>query len=86
MTETVRISDDNQIKLSPETLASLGVKAGDQIEVTPIKDGHLEIRPRRRTFADLKGIVKLERPITVEELDSWVAEARGRISSDDQSS
>lgn len=79
MTETVKISPENQITLSAEALALLGVKAGDQVEIVPSQDGHLEIRPKRWTFADLKGIVKLDRPITAGELDEWVAEARGRI-------
>ena len=78
MTETVKISSGNQITLSDDALAKLGVKAGDQVDIISTQDGALEIRPKRRTFADLRGIVKLERPVTSEELDRWVAEARGR--------
>ena len=78
MTETVKISPDNQITLSSDALARLGVKAGDQVEIRTNEEGGLEIRPKRTTFADLKGIVKLDRPVTDEELDRWVAEARGR--------
>lgn len=79
MTETVKISADNRITLSADTLARLGVKAGDHLDIVGTNDGHLEIRPRRRTFLDLKGIVQLDRPVTPEELDRWVAEARGKI-------
>lgn len=79
MTETVRISSDNQITLSEETLALLGVKAGDQVEIVATGRKHLAIRPRQGTLADLKGIVRLEQPVTDEELGRWVAEARGRL-------
>ncbi|UIY28524.1 AbrB/MazE/SpoVT family DNA-binding domain-containing protein [Neorhizobium galegae] len=44
MTETVKISPENQITLSAEALALLGVKAGDQVDIVPSQDGHLEIR------------------------------------------
>jgi AbrB family looped-hinge helix DNA binding protein len=83
MTETVKISEDNRITLSAETLALLGVKAGDRVDIVGTEDGHLEIRPRRLTFSDLKGMVKLERPVTTEELDRWAAEARGGVAEGD---
>lgn len=78
MTETVRISPENQITLSSDALSRLGVKAGDQVEIRSNDAGGLEIRRKRTSFADLRGMVKLDRPITDEELDRWAAEARGR--------
>jgi bifunctional DNA-binding transcriptional regulator/antitoxin component of YhaV-PrlF toxin-antitoxin module len=79
MMETVRISPENQITLSSDSLARLGVKAGDQVEIRTNDEGGLEIRRKRTTFADLRGIVKLNRPVTDEELNRWATEARGRI-------
>ena len=76
MTETVKISSGNQITLSDDALAKLGVKAGDQVDIISTQDGALEIRPKRRTFADLRGIVKLEKPVTDEELKHWIDDAR----------
>lgn len=78
MTETVKISPENQITLSSDALTRLGVKAGDQVEIRSNDEGGLEIRRKRTRFSDLRGMVKLDRPVSDEELDSWAAEARGR--------
>ncbi|CZT35942.1 AbrB/MazE/SpoVT family DNA-binding domain-containing protein [Rhizobium sp. 9140] len=75
MGETVRIKAGT-ITVPESVLKTLGLKDGDAVEFVANDAGAVEIRKPGKSFEDLRGIVKFERPITGEELDDWIREAR----------
>jgi antitoxin PrlF len=85
MAETAKITSKNQITLPANVRKSLGVTTGDKVDFVRNAAGNFELRARRGTLADLLGIVKLDKPITSQELDQWIQDARdagGRMSDD----
>jgi bifunctional DNA-binding transcriptional regulator/antitoxin component of YhaV-PrlF toxin-antitoxin module len=75
MGETVRIKAGT-ITVPETVLKTLGLKDGDAIEFVSTDAGAIEVRKPGQSFEDLRGIVKLDRPVSGEELDAWIAEAR----------
>jgi AbrB family looped-hinge helix DNA binding protein len=76
MAESAKITSKNQITLPANVRKSLGVGTGDRVDFIPNAAGNFEIRARKGTFADLRGIIKLDRPIVDHELKAWIDEAR----------
>lgn len=76
MSETAKITAKNQITLPAEVRRSLGVTAGDNVDFVAKGAGVFELRARKETLADLRGIVRLPHKVTVEELDRWIDDAR----------
>ncbi|OLP62344.1 hypothetical protein BJF93_23590 [Xaviernesmea oryzae] len=85
MSSTVRITSKNQITLPPEVRHGLGVTAGDEIDIIETSAGVFEVRARRENFSALRGMVKLDRHVSVDDLDRWVAEARDAAYQDETS-
>jgi AbrB family looped-hinge helix DNA binding protein len=76
MAETAKITSKNQITLPANVRKSLGVRTGDKVDFVRNAAGNFELRARRGTFADLRGIVKLSEPVTGDDIDRWIEEAR----------
>lgn len=76
MAETAKITAKNQITLPANVRKSLGVGTGDRIDFIRTDAGNFELRARKETLADLRGIVKLAEPVTGQDIDRWIADAR----------
>ncbi|MDE1157920.1 MAG: AbrB/MazE/SpoVT family DNA-binding domain-containing protein [Neorhizobium sp.] len=76
MADTAKITTKNQITLPANVRKSLGVSTGDMVDFVRNEAGYFEVRARKYTFADLRGMVKLDRPVTDEELAQWIDDAR----------
>ncbi len=75
MGETVRIKAGT-ITLPEAVLKTLGLGEGDAVEIVTSETGVVELRRPGGGFKDLRGIIKLERPISGDELDQWIRDAR----------
>ncbi|NKN35721.1 AbrB/MazE/SpoVT family DNA-binding domain-containing protein [Agrobacterium sp. a22-2] len=86
MPETAKITSKNQITLPAEVRKSLGVGSGDVVDFVRNTSGNFELRVRRETLSDLRGILKADHSLTGHELETWIAEARaaGGEPSDDR--
>lgn len=79
MNHSIKVASDGQVTLPEDVRKALNVEAGGTLDLIENGEGRFELRPKGPTFADLRGIVKLDGPVTTEELDRWVADARGRL-------
>ncbi len=52
MTITLTVTAKGQITLRKEVLRHLGVQPGDKLNVDLLKDGRMQIRPKRGTSAE----------------------------------
>ena len=52
MTITLTVTAKGQITLRKEVLRHLGVQPGDKLNVDLLKDGRMQIRPKRGTAAE----------------------------------
>ncbi len=76
MGETVRIKAGT-ITLPEAVLKTLGLGEGDAVEIVTSETGVVELRRPGGGFKDLRGIIKLERPVSTEEIIGWVRDMRG---------
>lgn len=76
MGETVRIKAGT-ITLPEAVLKALGLGEGDAVEIVTSETGVVELRRPGGGFKDLRGIIKLERPVSTEEIIGWVRDMRG---------
>lgn len=76
MGETVRIKAGT-ITLPEAVLKTLGLGEGDAVEIVTSETGVIELRRPGGGFKDLRGIIKLERPVSTEEIIGWVRDMRG---------
>ncbi|SER64822.1 hypothetical protein [Rhizobium sp. NFR03] len=76
MGETVRIRAGT-ITVPESVLRTLGLKDGDAVEFVANEAGAVELRKPGKSFEDLRGIVKFERPVSTDELIGWIREMRG---------
>lgn len=76
MGETVRITAGT-ITVPETVLKTLGLKDGDAIEFVSNAAGAIEVRKPGKSFEDLRGIVKLDRPVSTDEIIGWVRDMRG---------
>ena len=77
MTVHATITSKNQMTVPAELRADLGLKPGDKVRLEKGADGTWRIA-KSPSLASLSGIIKLDRPISDEELRDWIAERRGR--------
>ena len=85
MNHSAKITSKGQITLPADLRKSLGLSAGDRVDFIRNEKGNYELKARKGTLADLWGIVKLDKPITSDELAEWIQEARasaGKVSDD----
>ncbi|TSE20170.1 transcriptional regulator, AbrB family [Tepidimonas alkaliphilus] len=73
---TLTVTAKGQITLPRRWLQRLGVTPGQQVEVEPLPDGGLALRPRvRRTLDDYVGCLPPPaRALSLDELDEWTRE------------
>lgn len=76
MIHTATITSKGQITLPSRMRKALGLKAGDRIDFVEDENGDFRLEARRHGLADLRGIVKAKQPITEEQIDRWIEEAR----------
>ncbi len=70
------LNQNGEIKIPPDMLMKLHLHAGDKIELHIEEDGSLRLSPKRRSVADVRGMLakKTKVSATVEEMDHAVAE------------
>ena len=76
MTITLTVTAKGQITLRKEVLRHLGVQPGDKLNVDLLKDGRMQIRPKRGTSAaTIFGLLaKLGMsPLSIDELNETAA-------------
>jgi antitoxin PrlF len=72
-----KVTSKGQITLPAKVRRRLGVRPGDRIEFIETDTGNVEIVARRKTLADLRGIVPYDGPpLSDEDIVRWVDEAR----------
>jgi antitoxin PrlF len=74
------VTSKGQMTLPAKLRTELGIKTGDRVELTAEQDGSVRLRKRSRSFAELKGLVKIEG--SAKKIDDWIAEARASMASD----
>ena len=68
-----------QVTLKRDLLQHLGVKSGERIEVEKLPDGELRLRAAHPSgsiddfFQILDGKLKMEKPLSIEEMNSIIA-------------
>jgi antitoxin PrlF len=74
---SAKVTSKGQVTLPAKLRQRLGIRPGDRIDFVEAETGNIEIVARRRTLADLRGIVPYDGPpLSDEEIVSWVEEAR----------
>jgi AbrB family looped-hinge helix DNA binding protein len=69
------IRTKGQITIPKEVRDRLGLKAGSRVDFIISPKGSLTLRPAKKDFRSLRGIIKspLGRPITIEEMNEAIA-------------
>lgn len=76
MNHSVKVSANGEVMLPADILKALQVKAGDSVIFVQNASGYYELRPRNHSFADTKGLIRLENPIKEADLSDWIRDAR----------
>ena len=76
MTIVSRITTKGQTTIPAEIRANLGVGPGDSLEYLTLPDGQIVVRKARHGLESLRGIIKLDFPVTGEDIDRWCREVR----------
>lgn len=80
MSYAAKITSKGQITIPAKLRDELGVEPGDKLSFTVEDDGTISVaKVEAPSFAELKGLVKLDKKISGEELDQWIETARGAI-------
>ena len=81
MATALTVTAKGQVTLKKRVLEHLWVKPGDQVEVTLLADGRVELRHEgeRSSLADLRGALKRprRRPVTLDEMQAAIEAGRG---------
>ena len=81
MATALTVTAKGQVTLKKRVLEHLGVKPGDQVEVTLLADGRVELRHEgeRSSLADLRVALKRprRRPVTLDEMQAAIEAGRG---------
>ena len=75
------ITSKNQMTVPADLRDGLSVKPGDRLKFSPLPDGGFRVEKDSSSFNDLRGIVKIGRPIGDDDLTKAIAEARTAIGS-----
>ena len=69
------LNQNGEIKIPLEILGELHLRTGDMVELCMEKDGSLKLFPKRRSVADVRGMLagKTHVRATIEEMDSAIA-------------
>jgi AbrB family looped-hinge helix DNA binding protein len=75
-THIATLTSKGQITLPSRMRRALGLQPGDKVAFVEDSNGDYRIRTGRPSFADLRGIVKMDRPVTGGEIEQWIRDAR----------
>ena len=76
MNHSAKVTSKGQITLPADVRKILGLETGDRVDFVQNTAGNFELRARTGTLADLFGVFKPERPVSGDEIDNWIEEAR----------
>lgn len=76
MSHSAKITSRGEITLPAEILEVLNLQPGDLVDFVQNATGGFELRRRKETLADLRGVIKLDRKISGGELEGWIHSAR----------
>lgn len=77
MSASAKITSKGQITLPARLRKELGLKSGDRIDFVPNSKGRYELVARRKTLADLRGIIPYDGPpLSDDDIVRMVHEAR----------
>ena len=74
-----KITTKGQTTLPAEVREGLGVGPGDRVEYTKQADGTFSVRKARHGLEALRGIIKVNRSYTNDEIVAMVREIRGEV-------
>jgi len=74
---TAKVTSKGQITLPVKMREELGIGPGDRIEFAKNDSGRFEVLPRKKSFADLRGILKTDIVLSDEELQKAIGDAAG---------
>ena len=77
MSIIAKITAKGQTTLPAVVRADLGVGPGDRVEYIRQPDGQYMLRKARHGLEALRGIIKVDRPYSTEEIVAMVREIRG---------
>ena len=77
MSIIAKITAKGQTTLPAAVRADLGVGPGDRVEYIRQPDGQYMLRKARHGLEALRGIIKVDRPYSTEEIVAMVREIRG---------
>lgn len=80
MSYLATVTSKGQMTLPAKLRSELGINPGDRVELTLTGDGTVRLRKRSRSFAELKGLVKIEG--SAAKIDRWIEEARARMATE----
>ncbi len=76
MRHEAKMTSKGQVTLPVALRRLLNLKPGDRIAFNQEPDGRVVLEARTGTLADLRGIVRLEEPVSSTDIDRWIQEAR----------
>jgi AbrB family looped-hinge helix DNA binding protein len=79
---SAKVTSKGQITLPAKLRAELGLKPGDRVDFHRTRDGRMEMTANTRTLKDLRGIIKSDVALSMEELDRAISEAWSAPSSE----
>jgi AbrB family looped-hinge helix DNA binding protein len=82
MTATAKITSKGQVTIPADVRRDLGVRSGDRIDFVRNASGRYELSVRSGKLADLRGVLRGAGPVTPEEINAWIAEARAAMATD----
>ena len=74
-----KITSKGQVTLPAKLRKRLNAQSGDHLEFVETSEGEVIIRRKTQSFEDLRGIVKLDQKVSLQELEEYVAAARVAI-------
>lgn len=81
MSEKATVTSKGQVTIPVALRTRLHLRAGDRLVFREDADGRLYVEKDTASFDDLKGMVKVERPVSMQDIRAWVASARVAIGS-----
>ncbi len=74
-----KLTSKGQTTIPAEIRAELGVGPGDRVEYVKLPDGQIVVRKAKSGLESLRGIIKLDRPTSTDEIVAMVRQARGEM-------
>jgi antitoxin PrlF len=79
MSLIAKVTSKGQTTLPAQIRADLGILPGDRIRYEKQEDGSYRMQKLSGSFADLRGIIKLDRDLSMDEILDAVDQARAAI-------